>query len=291
MNFLWDWLLAEARSLRCLGAGLLALLIACQPCLGQSVRLTEDAVDPSAGNLACYKIETPTATYFLEKEGAGLSSMLDVEGVDWIGFHPEKGSAARGEYRGFPNAVHREDGSFFHPRNAGTGPSTCRVVRVDPDQVVIVATSGNDAWSCLWKFHATHCSYTMTKKPPGKIYWVLYEGTPGGACDDGDWWMTSAIQGKKPLGIPHDGDIPAPEWIVFGDTRLSRVLFLFHTEDDEYDDRFYLMHESMTVFGFGRQKLKKYLDTVPQIFALGFIESTHHMDIANRIESISGRNP
>jgi len=36
-----------------------------------------DAIDESAGDVLCFKIETPMATYYLEKVGAGLSSMLD----------------------------------------------------------------------------------------------------------------------------------------------------------------------------------------------------------------------
>jgi len=70
------------------------------------VRLIEDAIDESARNLPAYKIETPSATYYLEKSGAGLSSLIDRDGNDWLGFHPEPGSGAAGEYRGFPNAVH-----------------------------------------------------------------------------------------------------------------------------------------------------------------------------------------
>jgi len=74
---------------------------------GAQVRLTENAIDSSAGNLPCYKIQTPQSIYYLEKEGAGLSSLIDREGNDWIGFHPKENSGAGGEYRGFPNAVHQ----------------------------------------------------------------------------------------------------------------------------------------------------------------------------------------
>lgn len=39
----------------------------------------------------------------------------------------------------------------------------------------------------------------MTRVPPDKKYWVLYEGTPGGQYDDNDWWMTSSVKERKPL--------------------------------------------------------------------------------------------
>jgi len=35
---------------------------------------------------------------------------------------------AGGEYLGFPNAVHQQDGNFFHPKNDGTDTLMTRVV-------------------------------------------------------------------------------------------------------------------------------------------------------------------
>ena len=87
------------------------------------VKLTHGA-DDTAGGDAAYIISTALATYYLEKEGGGLSSMVDTDGVDWLGFHKEKGSGHKGEYRGFPNAVHKQDGNYFHAMNAGTDFST-----------------------------------------------------------------------------------------------------------------------------------------------------------------------
>ena len=77
-------------------------------------------IDESAGGDENFIITTPTATYYLEKSGGGLSSMLDKDGVDWLGFHKEEGSGWKGEYRGFPNSIHKQDGSYFHAMNAKT---------------------------------------------------------------------------------------------------------------------------------------------------------------------------
>ncbi len=253
---------------------------------GGRVQLTEDAVDESAGNLPSYRIETPTATYYLEKSGAGLSSMIDRDGNDWLGFHPKRGTGAGGEYRGFPNAVHKQSGSYFHARNSGTDPSTTTVEHVGPDRVTISAVSSNGLWACRYDFHPTHCTYTMTRMPPDRKFWVLYEGTPGGEYDAEDWWMTSASGERRPLTERHEGDIPAPEWIAFGDARLERALFLLHHEDDEHPDFFYQMQEKMTVFGFGRRGLEKYLDRVPQRFSIGFSEDGGHDAIGRTVERL-----
>jgi len=250
------------------------------------VRFTENATALSTGGLPCYKIETPAATYFLEKTGTGLAHLIDKEGHDWLSFRPVRGSGAGGEFRGFPNAVHRQAGSYFHPRNSGTDPSTTKVEHAGPDSVSISAVAGNGLWACRYDFCRTHCTFTMTKMPPGNKYWVLYEGTPGGQYDDDDWWMTSAVKKPQKLTSPHRGDIPAPEWIALGDANLHRVLFLVHHEDDPHPDDFYQMEKKMTVFGFGRRGVEKFLDKVPQSFSIGFLETTDHAEIGKAMSRL-----
>jgi hypothetical protein len=257
----------------------------------EGVVLVENAVDDSAGGVLCFKIETPVATYFLEKSGAGLSSLIDRDGNDWLGFHPQAGTGAAGEYRGFPNAVHQQAGNYFHPRNQGTDPSTVRVQHADRDRVTIEATSNSGQWACRYDFYSTHCTFTMTRMPTGYKYWVLYEGTPGGQYDDDDWWLTSAREAKAPLTTTHDGDIPAPEWIAFGDLKAPRSLVLWHHEDDDHPDRFYQMQKKMTVFGFGRQGGNKYLDSVPQSVSIGLVEHTDHAAISRELTTTWQRKP
>ncbi len=258
----------------------LMLIVTLSACTGgEEIQLIEHEVDESAGIVHCYKIVTPTATYFLDKEGAGLSSMLDREGTDWIGFHQEPGTGSAGEYRGFPNAVHQQDGSFFHPLNSGTELSMTEVLSNSDDEVVIRAVSSNNNWEGQWDFYPTHCTFTMKRMPAEYKYWILYEGVPGGSYDDSDWYMTSASQERFPLTVPHEGDIPGPEWIAFGDQEEQRCILLVHHEDDEHIDRFYEMRKEMTVFGFGRKGLEKFLDSVPQRFSIAFVESTDYEEV------------
>ncbi|MGH7956403.1 MAG: hypothetical protein ACREH8_05265 [Opitutaceae bacterium] len=247
-----------------------------RPARSAGVRLTENTTLPATGSLALYKIETRAATYHLEKSGAGFASIIDRDGHDWIGFRPQPGTRAAGEFRGFPNAVNRQVGSYFHPKNQGTDPSSMQVEHAGPDHVSISATSSNQQWACRYEFFAAHCMFTMTKMPTDSRYWVLYEGTPGGSYDDSDWWMTSAVKEPQPMTTNHEGDIPAPEWIAFGDRQLRRVLFLLNHEDDDRPDRFYQMERQMTVFGFGRMRGEKHFASVPRRFSIGFLETTDH---------------
>lgn len=280
----WQTLRASAILLHVAGAVLVAATASeNRKAENTAIRFTRDVTLPSAPGLTMYKIETPAATYFLEDFGGGLAAMLDRDGHDWIGFRSEPGSRAGGEFRGFPNAVHQQAGNYFHPRNQSTEQTTTKVEHAGAHRVTISAVSNNGLWSCRYDFFATHCTFTMTRMPSAYKYWILYEGTPGGSYDDTDWWMTSAVKQPQPMTTNHEGDIPAPEWMVFGDQKVKRVLFLLHHEDDTHPDRFYQMNKEMTVFGFGRMRGEKHLASVPRQFSIGFLETTDHAEISRLV--------
>lgn len=244
-------------------------------------------VDESAGGVSAYIISTPSTTYYLEKEGGGLSSMIDMDGVDWIGFHNEKGSGHKGEYRGFPNAIHRQDGNYFHAMNAGTDPSNSVVETESKQHVRITFISDNEQWQGQWDFYLDRCDFTMNKISAGYKYWVQYEGVPGGEMDSTDFWYASIDNKQHPIEEPFEGDLPAPEWMAFGDKNSPRMLYVFHQEDDEIPDN-YVSRPDMTVLGFGRknkEKAHKYLTTV-QTFSIGFVESTERSAIDQAVRQI-----
>ena len=254
--------------------------------MGQDVNLTH-GIDESAGGGHAYIITTPSAIYYLEKEGGGLASMIDKDGVDWIGFHSEEGSGHKGEYRGFPNAIHRQDGSYFHAMNAGTELSSS-VIEIESQQHVrIIFTSSNKKWEGQWDFYADRCDFTMTKVSIGYKYWVLYEGVPGGEMDTTDFWYASIDNKKHPIEESFNGDLPSPEWMAFGDQNSSRVLYMLHHEDDEFPDN-YVNRPYMTVFGFGRHNeinTTKHLTTI-QTFSIGFVESIQYSVIDQVVRKV-----
>ena len=261
---------------------------ACVTQTERTVRLTH-GTDESAGGGQAYIISTPSATYYLEKEGGGLSSMLDKDGVDWIGFHSEEGSGHKGEYRGFPNAIHRQDGNYFHAMNAGTDPSDS-VVDVEADEYVrITFTSANGQWQGQWDFYPDRCDFTMSKVSSGYKYWVQYEGVPGGEMNATDFWLNSADDQRHPIEESFIGDLPDPEWFAFGDQTSPRVLYLLHHEDDDVPDD-YVSRPHMTVLGFGRRDKDKYLESV-QTFSIGFIESTDYPTISETISTVHSASP
>ena len=266
------------------GAILLSLSLSGCASVSEPVVQLSHGVDESAGGDPAYIITTPSAVYYLEKTGGGLSSMIDRDGIDWLGFHKAPGSGHKGEYRGFPNAVHRQDGNFFHAMNAGTDPSTSEVDIETDDHVRIIVTSGNGAWEGHYDFYSDRLDFTMTKVSPSYKYWVQYEGVPGGEMDRSDFWYSSASSEKHLIDEPSSGDLPAPEWMAFGDENSPRMIYAFSHEDDEYPDT-YVSRPDMTVLGFGREDKDKFL-TTPQAFSIGFVESTNYDDVSAAIVAI-----
>lgn len=261
-------------------------------------------VDESAGELPAYIVKIANATFYLEKQGGGLSSLLDANGVDWIGFNNIEGTGWKGEYRGFPNAVHKQDGSYFHAMNAGTDPSTSKVTIETAEHVQIVFTSSNAKWQGQWDFYPGRCDFTMTKVSEGYHYWVQYEGVPGGLMNESDFWYNSADDQPHPINESFKGDLPSPEWFAFGDEKSPRMLYLLHHEDEVQPDHKqadkmqlkdkpledshpddYVSRPYMTVLGFGRSNKDKFLNT-PQRFSIGFVESTHYADLDKAVKNL-----
>ncbi|MEP3654763.1 MAG: hypothetical protein ABJO36_07695 [Litorimonas sp.] len=242
-------------------------------------------IDTAAGGDPAFIITTPTAVYYLEKTGGGLSSMLDKDGVDWLGFHKEPGSGHKGEYRGFPNAIHRQDGNYFHAMNAGTDPSSSVVDIETEDHIRIVTTSENEKWEGVWDFYPDRLDFTMSRVSPGYKYWVQYEGVPGGEMDRTDFRYSSADPERHLIDEEFIGDLPGPEWMAFGDPKSPRMIYMLqHRNDDQPND--YVSRPDMTVLGFGRRNKDKFLDT-PQTFSIGFVESTDYSVVSETIETIS----
>ena len=84
---------------------------------GSKIEVLDEVMDE--GEL-CFLINTPGGSYFYQKEAGGFSSILDTEGNDWIGFHPDTTESypqsAASSYRGLPNLVFRsDDGGAGHP--------------------------------------------------------------------------------------------------------------------------------------------------------------------------------
>jgi len=214
-----------------------------------------------------FKVVTRNATYFYHKQGAGLASLLDRDGNDWISYHP--GGRSAGEFRGIPNM-----GRFGHPGYTGEAGVTSRVVSSGPLRSTIVSEQPAKAWRVRWDFFPDYARLSiLTDSSP---YWFLYEGTPGGKFDETAGFHVLSNGLRRSNKEHWSGDMPAPEWIYFGDVGTKRMLYLINHEDDDATDQYWPMEGNMTVFGFGRQYrcCGQYLERVPAHFTIGFGEDS-----------------
>jgi hypothetical protein len=192
---------------------------------------------------ATFKITTPSARYYYQKQSAAFAWVIDKDGNDWVGYRP--GGEDAGEYRGIPNLGN----NFGHPGLSGSAASTSTLVQ-DDDKVTITSTRNDGAWKCTWDIYATHATMTLLKA--GGNFWVLYEGTPFGAFEPARQYSVRSDGTRRALSENWSEQMPSPQWIYFGENNRKRVLFYALHKGDALFDMYFPMG-AMTVFGFSRE--------------------------------------
>lgn len=230
-------------------------------------------------------VTTPAATWYYHKRGAGFASLLDRTGGDWISYRPccESG----GEYRGIPNMFSSDSaGLAFHP---GDTLSSSVLESSGPLRARIRSVSSDNRWECVWDIYPAWATLTVLRA--GGPYWFLYEGTPGGALDTLADYILFADSRSLPVTESWSQDLPAPEWLAFGEHGLDRVLLIAHHEDDSHPDQFWQMRGEMTVFGFGREFpcCGTYLRETPARFSVVLVEDTLHAAVARVADAAVSR--
>lgn len=223
-----------------------------------------------------WRIDTVRATYYFHQIGAGFASMIDSSGNDWISYRPGGGPA--GEYRGIPNVIHPETG--FHPGHEG---ATSELRTLGPLRAEIAIETDDEAWAGRWEIFPAFARFTIERA--AHPYWYLYEGTPGGALTPEEDALVRSDGTRTPAAEAWTGDLPNPEWVYFEAGNASDVLFHAHHEDDAAVDSYWPMEGEMTVFGFGRDGLDKFLEGTPRQFSIGFVPGGPFDEVATKIEA------
>ena len=182
LPLLWDacrswrpWRLVRLWQFFCPFAGLSFCLAVICPTRSE-VRIT-DAEDEG---VAAYKIETSSATYFLQKEAGGFSTILDKDGNDWVQFRSEPDAdypaGAASQFRGLPNLVYGgDDNGVGHP-----GFAKCTSVLVDDH--TIRSTSKSGKWQWTWTFTETDAKLHVESVDPDIEIAALNRGLQGLGC-------------------------------------------------------------------------------------------------------------
>jgi hypothetical protein len=210
------------------------------------------------GEMECVRVTTPSGIYVFGKKGAGLVSMIDLEGKDWLSYQP--GKKAEGEYRGMPKCG--QPTKFFHcGYSYGQYQTSAHFVTktevISPTLIRISSETTDGAAAGHWDITTDYARFTLTKIPENK-FWFLYEGTPGGALDEKDTVIrpSGAITG---ILQPWKETV---RWVGFDASESAYSLVCAnHQKNSPVDSHVTWPYKpdaegsklhQMTVFGFGR---------------------------------------
>jgi putative heme-binding domain-containing protein len=243
------------------------------------------------GEMDCYKVETPSATYIYGKRGAGFVSILDKDGRDWVSYRP--GGKARGEYRGLPKCG--QPIKFFH---CGYGygqyktenPFSSRVTVRQADRVRIESETRDGKTACRWDFYPDHATLTLLRIDL-PTFWFLYEGTPGGTLDAERDFVIRPDGRRTTLDQAWSQVVP---WVCFGASETPLGFVCVNHQDpepgeadsyvswplrrDEADGSF----RDMTVFGFGRKGHEQLIQHIPDLkrsparYSIAFVDRAEY---------------
>lgn len=228
-----------------------------------------------------FKVKTATATYYIEKQSGGCSSMIDLQGLDWVKFKKTGNDAptlsSDSDYRGIPNLVYQdsENDGVGHP-----GFNKCSVT-VNGDHTLLVE-SIDKKWQFRWIFHAHYAELVIDKTDSERNYWFLYEGPVAGQFDPSNQYWGNNVDGIR-TDQPSIFENPVAgfwQWAFFGDNRIDQTIFFAHSGKDNIADFFAYMgniqdkgndaRDGMNVFGFGRDIKAAPLLSGKQRFIMGF---------------------
>ena len=225
-----------------------------------------------------FKLVTENGTYHYHKTGGGFASLFDVDEKDWIGWNPAANGA--GDHRGVPNMVHPNDGGYFHPGRTNVDSG---LFRRGPLKLTIRSSSLDGQWLTVWEIFPTYARLSVVQTAAGKVYWLQYEGTPGGLLQltTDTWTKSDGTTGT--LATTWSGDIPGEEWVYFTDPALERSLYVVHHVEDEIIDSYTPSSDKlMTIMGFGRSGNSRFLTGQRQL-TFGLVEATELAAVAETI--------
>jgi len=116
---------------------------------------------------------------------------------------------------------------------------------------------------------------------------ILAKNEAGSLEPDVDFVVRS--DGTKTLAADSwNGDLTPEEWVYFADPVVGggRALFMAQPEDNAIIDSYSSMNGEMTVFGFGREDVNKYLTATPSEFTIGLMDETVYTETSSLIVSM-----
>jgi hypothetical protein len=237
--------------------------------------------DVEGVKMEAFRIETPTATYFVAKSVAAITSLVDAGNTPWVIY-----SSGYRTHRGVPNL-----GGCCQPNPPTAQPTMTTVLdtaSVTSTHLRLISkpTDGDYFW-LVWDFYVTHVTVTVNRSKGA--FGFTYDGVPGNSLDSNDKLVLSTGDVKGPTSY-YTGDLPGPaEWayIANGEGAKSGSLFLIQHTDDSVAESYSVPDGDGSRFTFGSGQLT----STPIRFSLGLIGSTDHATVSARVKYVIDNIP
>lgn len=234
-----------------------------------------------------FRIQTPTATYFVVKSVAAIASVADENGVLWLNF-----SWAFVPNRGIPNL----GGCCQLVQPSGSNqPVMTTVLDTQSEtsthvRLVSKPKDESETYWLVWDFFLTHMTLTVNRaKDP---YGFTFDGVPGNVLEETDQLVLSTDVSQKAT-TTFSGDLKGPaEWAYLTNEGESKPgsLYLIQHADDSLKERYSVTDASGTkgsrfVFGDGQ------ITATPLRFSLGLIGTVDAATVKERINYVIANTP
>jgi acetyl esterase/lipase len=248
-----------------------------------------------------YKINTPRATYFLEKQSGGFSSVTDPQGTDWVQYRNSGNisvpASAASDFRGIPNLV------FGGEQNGIGHPGFDKCYSEQTGHNCIRTSSKNGKWQWTWTFTDSTAALDIQKVDTTRTYWFLYEGpTAGHFAPAQQFWGVNGdttLRTDTPDFLNKTATFGHFRWVYFGQKDYPWCFFVAQPKADALEDTFSYMGttgegvkspDGMNVFGFGRgHNTGPTLRGADQRFLIGFFNSATLTEMPGRADQYIAR--
>jgi hypothetical protein len=234
--------------------------------------------------MPAFRIETPTAAYFLLKSAAAIVSIDDKNNLPWIGY-----SSGYRPKRGVPNlggccqpGVPAKLGMPEMTTVVDSQSVTLSHLRLSSKSVL------DDSYWLVWDFYVTHVTLTINRA--SGPFGFTYHGVPGITLDADDQLVLSSGLSRN-ANNAFSGDLPGPvEWAYLtnaADSTTLGSLFLIQHTDDDFPESYLVAdgNSSKLVFGDGK------ITNTPIRFSLGLVDSVDYETVKQRVEFVISATP
>ena len=219
-----------------------------------------------------YRIITEQATYIYHKLGGGFASIVDNDGLEWIGY---KEKDKEGGERGFPNL-----GEFGRP---GSDLGRSKILSMGPVHIAFQSETLDRKTVFRWDVFPRFARLTVLRS--AKPYSVEFDGLPAGNLEFRTSFAVNSDGRKIYPRQDWNKSLPDPHWVYLGNDRTVRSFFMVNRDLIDKADDFSVADGKYVSFAFGRKGRngERLIQGAPGSFVFGIIDDVDYLRVNREI--------